>query len=136
MLANHPLTKRYEFRPDVVATVLDDGAVLLDLETKYFYRLNRTAWAIAQLFESGATLQEVQAYCKVLGAAASDAAAITALIGVLSRDNLIEASSAQWSPQNQPTSSIPWSTPTIEKQAEPLQRVITSAFDPSVPLAE
>jgi hypothetical protein len=30
----------------------------------------------------------------------------------------------------------PWAPPTLQKQAEPLQRVIVSAFDPSVPLAE
>ena len=37
-------------RPDVVATVLEDGAVLLDLETKYFYSVNPSGWAILQLF--------------------------------------------------------------------------------------
>ena len=39
----------YAFRPDVVATVLDDGAILLDLETKFFYELDATAWALASL---------------------------------------------------------------------------------------
>jgi hypothetical protein len=29
-----------------------------------------------------------------------------------------------------------WSTPTIEKYSKPLQRIMTSAFDPSIPLAE
>ncbi len=33
----------FRLRPDVVATVLDGGALLLDLESKYFYLLNRAA---------------------------------------------------------------------------------------------
>ncbi len=137
MLANEPLIERFELRSDVVATVLEDGAVLLDLETKYFYRLNRTGWAIAQLFESGATMDEVWAYCRSLGAPSEDDAAVTALITVLSRDNLIEASRVPSSVSQGPdTPEQPWSTPTIERQAEPLQRVIISAFDPSVPLVE
>jgi len=137
MLANEPLNQRCEFRPDVVATVIDDGAVLLDLETKYFYRLNRTGWAIAQLFESGATPQDVHAYCRAAGATASDQASVSALIDTLLRDNLIEVSDGppQTSPSEQAV-AIDWSPPTIEKQAEPLQRVIISAFDPSVPLVE
>ena len=137
MLANQPLTQRCEFRPDVVATVLEDGAVLLDLETKYFYRLNRTGWAIAQLFESGATLRDVHEYCQALGAPSSDQADVSALIDALLRDNLIEASQSQrHNGTSEKVPAIAWSAPTIEKQAEPLQRVIISAFDPSVPLVE
>lgn len=136
MLANEPLKQRCEFRPDVVATVIDDGAVLLDLETKYFYRLNRTGWAIAQLFESGATLDDVHAYCQTLGAPPSDQAAINALIDALLRDHLIEASDGPAHNPREQVAAIDWSAPNIEKQAEPLQRVIISAFDPSVPLVE
>jgi hypothetical protein len=29
-----------------------------------------------------------------------------------------------------------WTAPTIERQAEPLQNIMVSAFDPSIPLAE
>jgi len=137
MLANEPLNERYELRPDVVATVLEDGAVLLDLETKYFYRLNRTGWAIVQLFELGTTMDEVWAHCRSLGAPSADDAAVTALITELSRDNLIEMSRVPNGGLPIPdTTDQPWSTPTIERQAEPLQRVIISAFDPSVPLVE
>jgi hypothetical protein len=137
MLANERLTQGYAFRPDVVATVLEDGAVLLDLETKYFYRLNRTGWVIAQLFESGATLQSVHACCRSLGAPTPDDDAVTALIETLVNDNLIETSSNPVGElPSAPDPASPWTPPTIEKQAEPLQRVIISAFDPSVPLVE
>ncbi len=137
MLASERVTQRYAFRPDVVATELEDGAVLLDLETKYFYRLNRTGWIIAQLFETGASLQDVHAYCQALGATSSEVGAITLLVKELLRDNLVEASSQPaGEPALREATSIPWSMPTIEKQAEPMQRVIISAFDPSVPLVE
>ncbi len=117
--------------------MLEDGAVLLDLETKYFYRLNRTGWVIAQLFESGATLQSVSAYCRASGAPASDQAAVTALLEALVGDRLIEASGSPGGDLVSPEAlATPWSAPTIERQAEPLQRVIISAFDPSVPLVE
>lgn len=137
MLSSERVTQRYAFRPDVVATMLEDGALLLDLETKYFYRLNRTGWTIAQLFETGATMHDVHAYCQALGAASSDAGAITFVVEELSRDNLIEASSQPaGEPAPREALSIPWAMPTIEKLAEPMQRVIISAFDPSVPLVE
>jgi hypothetical protein len=137
MLANESLTHCYAFRPDVVATVLEDGAVLLDLETKYFYRVNRTGWVIVQLFESGTTLQNVYASCHAHGSPASDKGAIAAVIEALIHDNLIQTSSNPTQALTSALSStLPWSAPTIEKQAEPLQRVIISAFDPSVPLVE
>ena len=139
MLAQNPVIVRYALRPDVVATLLDEGAVLLDLDSKYFYRLNRTGWLVVQCFESGATLDEVKAYCERLGATASDAPAIATLLDLLTQDRLIEvspelAADPVTGPQGDRTAT--WSTPTIEKQSEPLQRVIISAFDPSVPLVE
>lgn len=139
LLAQNPRIERYALRPDVVATLLDEGAVLLDLESKYFYRLNRTGWAIAQCFESGATLDEVKAFCRCLGASPGDGASIEAVLGVLTNDRLIEVSpdATLENPGSIPSDAgASWTPPMIEKQAEPLQRVIISAFDPSVPLVE
>ena len=138
MLAKDPITRTYSFRPDVVATMLDDGAVLLDLESKFFYRLNRTGWIIAQRFELGATLGEVDDYCRRLGAGADEADAIAAVVDLLVSDGLTAPIDATGQPDEAvdgPDAGA-WATPTIEKQAEPLQRIIISAFDPSVPLVE
>ena len=33
----------YQVKPSVVCTELDDGAVLLDVETKYYYHLNESS---------------------------------------------------------------------------------------------
>jgi Coenzyme PQQ synthesis protein D (PqqD) len=47
-------SKSYHKNPDVVTTDLDDGAILLNLNTKYYYTLNETGLSIWQAFdESG-----------------------------------------------------------------------------------
>lgn len=33
----------YQIKPTVVCTELDDGAVLLDVETKYYYHINESS---------------------------------------------------------------------------------------------
>lgn len=124
------------FRPDVVATLLDDGAVLLDLETKYFYELNRCGWDVASLFESGATVETVLAHCRAWGAPAEDDDAVMRVIETLIDDGLVDGASDEATATATVTMSGPWMRPTIERQAEPLQKIIISAFDPSVPLVE
>lgn len=47
--------------PAVVCTDMDDGAVLLDLETTSYYSLNRTALRIWTLIESNPTIEAVAA---------------------------------------------------------------------------
>ena len=120
-------------RSDVVATVLDDGAVLLDLESKYFYALNRSGWALIQLFETGSTVDDVIRRCRDWsgGNGRADAEQVVAF---LVEEGLVEPCPGPVTADVEPPR--PWTKPTIEKQAEPLQKVIVSAFDPSIPLAE
>ncbi len=122
-------------RADVVATVLDEGAVLLDLETKYFFALNATGWAIVQLFESGASIDDARSYATASGAPDDDA--VDQFLSRLCEYALVEPAFGADAPGvPEPLSSGAWSTPTVDRQAEPLQKVIVSAFDPSIPLAE
>jgi hypothetical protein len=120
-------------RSDVVATVLDEGAVLLDLESKYFYALNASGWALVQLFEAGtipeAALRQCDAWSDGTGRVEAEQ-----FVDVLVAEGLIEPCDAAGACEVVPPR--PWTAPAIEKQAEPLQRVIVSAFDPSIPLAE
>lgn len=122
-------------RPDVVATVIEDGAVLLDLESKYFYSVNHSGWAIMQLFEAGTTREIVEAECRKWGAGANDARSISDFLNLVIGDNLV-------TPTDFPAAdsaialSYAWSPPTVEKAREPLQRIIKSPFDPTLPLAE
>ncbi len=50
--------KIYLKNPSVVCTELDDGAILLNLDTKYYYNLNETGLRIWQILdEVGTPLQ-------------------------------------------------------------------------------
>ncbi len=43
--------KLYQKNPSVVCTELDDGAILLNLDTKYYYNLNATGLRIWQIMD-------------------------------------------------------------------------------------
>lgn len=119
----------------MVVTVLEDGAVLLDLDTKYFYSVNSTGWSILQLFESGSTKERVLAQCHEWGAPAADTNTIKTFLEKLTNDKLL-TSVDDPPPQQEISLNSAWVPPTLEKHKEPLQRVMVSAFDPSIPLAE
>jgi hypothetical protein len=123
-------------RSTLVATVVEDGAVLLDLETKYFYALNESGWAIAQLFENtAASFDLIFERCALWGARREDEAAIHAFLNAMRDYGLLEeCAPSQTAPPVEYKSG--WSAPSVTRQREPLQTIVTSAFDPSVPLAE
>ncbi len=120
-------------RPTVVATVVEDGAVLLDLDSKYFYSLNESAWALVQLCETGAAvLRTMIEHAMRWGASEQQT---LAFLNELAAFELIdEAPAADGVPPV--TFAGPWSAPSIVRHADPLQTIVTSAFDPSIPLAE
>lgn len=118
-------------RSDVVATVLDDGALLLDLRTKFFYLLNSSAWALVQPFEGGAAPDRVRA---ALGERAGADVSVDRLLDLLVDDDLLEP--CDYAASVEIDLPEPWVEPSIERQAQPLQRVMVNAFDPSIPLAE
>ncbi len=133
MSTNHSET--VSLRPDVVATVLEEGAALLDLETKYFYSVNSSGWAIIQMFELGSTTKFVFEQCRELGAGTVDEPYIHEFVQLLIDEKLITPS------EEEPVLTRlnwegAWINPLIEKNKEPLQRLISSAFDPTMPLAE
>jgi hypothetical protein len=127
--------RRWKLRPDVVATVLNDGAVMLDLESKFFFSANSGAWAIAEMFETGATRGEVHEVCARRGALNGDKLIIDAMIEQMIAEGLVK-------PTEEPATLLPatadrvWISPTLKKHREPLQRIMVSAFDPGLPLAE
>jgi hypothetical protein len=120
-------------RSTISAGVIDDGAVLLDLESKYFYVLNGTGWAITRLFESGASVDDALRTARQWGA--PDDASVTAFITQLKEFDFFEPAGSPETAEEVPWSG-PWTAPTVERQAEPLQNVMVTAFDPSIPLAE
>ena len=122
-------------RPDVVVTTLEREAVLLDLETKYFYSVNHPGWAITQLFESGATRIEARDRAVAWGAGNGDLGPITEFIERLVTERLVTRAEERL-PGEEVRFEGTWSAPTLQKHREPLQRVMVSAFDPTLPLAE
>jgi hypothetical protein len=118
-------------RADVVATVLDEGALLLDLQSKYFYLLSPSAWGIVQLFEAGTTAEHARAVCAPVGAAPEE---VDGVVSFLVDEELVEPVATDECPDL--ALAVAWARPTIEKQGEPLQKVIVNAFDPTIPLAE
>jgi hypothetical protein len=121
-------------RPEVVATVIEEGAVLLNLDTNDFYEVNASGWAIVKLFEGGATRDQVMERCAEWGAPAGDGA-VAGFLEVLIRDALVAPS--EWPAASDGVAlDTPWSAPTIEKSPEALQRIVRSPFDPTLPLAE
>ncbi len=51
--------KTYKKNPSIVCTELDDGAVLLNLDTKYYYNLNETGLRIWQIMEESQDPTEI-----------------------------------------------------------------------------
>ena len=125
----------WKLRPDVVATVLNDGAVMLDLESKFFFSANSTAWAIAEMFESGATQSEVHEACARWGAVNGDRLLIDEVIRQMVAEGLVKPADTPAVPARTGATRA-WISPALKKHREPLQRIMVSAFDPGLPLAE
>ena len=127
--------KRLALSPDVVVTPLDDGALLLHLDSKFFYSINLPGWGILQLLEAGVTLPEILSTCTDWGAKQSDQDAIQKYLDELIDNHL--AGYFEGKKTGQPVQFAgKWQAPMVERHDEPLERIVTSAFDPSVPLAE
>jgi AcrR family transcriptional regulator len=124
----------YLLREDVIATVLDYGALLLDLESKYFYLLNPSAWAVAQLFEEGASVDHAVARASDWSGGANAEAAVREMVARMTAEGLLQPTDAPANAQGEWSGT--WEPVRFERQAEPLHKVIVSAFDPSIPLAE
>lgn len=124
------------FRPEVVVTVLDDSAVLLDLDSKFFYSVNASGWAIVQMLENGAREEDVIEGCRALGAPAEASAAISTFLETLRDYGLTEVTTETETDSDDVDWTGMWTDPQVERHKEPLQRVMVSAFDPSLPLAE
>jgi hypothetical protein len=134
-MQSSPDHRPWLLRPDVVSTVVNDGAVILDLRTKFFFTANATAWAVAQMLEVGATRAEILAASKHWGATPADLPVLSALMDQMIAEGLVEPLPA---PSSAPASVAvaAWIPPTLSKHREPLQRIMVSAFDPGMPLAE
>ena len=106
-------------RPDVVVTLVDDGVLLLDLETKFFYTVNQAGVPVVEALEDGVAAEAVER-------------AAGPFVQAL-RDERLVAEAAAGGATDVPALD---GVPTLEKHREPLPEVMVSAFDPSIPMAE
>jgi hypothetical protein len=120
--------------PALVATVIEDGAVLLDMESKYFYSLNASGWAIVQIFEStGASVDRILSQCREWGATDEDE--IRAFLARLAEKRIVEIA-VDSDDRELPSYTGPWRKPVLTRHEQPLLNIISSGFDPRIPLAE
>ena len=124
----------WRLRSDVVSTVLHNGGVILDLRSKFFFSANPTALAIVQMFETGATSAQVLEASRKWGAN-GDLPAVEQLIEQIIAEGLVEAATPAGGVMPEVTVGT-WLLPVLSKHNEPLQRIMVSAFDPGLPLAE
>lgn len=132
---NDVLPSCIALRPTVVATVIEHGAVLLDLDSKYFYSLNESGWALVQCCETGAA--SIDAMTRFAQAHGGTEEHVRNLVAKLQEFELIDEAPAPSTSAAQVDFDEPqWTPPALERHADPLQTIVTSAFDPSIPLAE
>jgi hypothetical protein len=143
--------------PSVVCTVLDEGGVLLHLDTKYYYSLNRTGMAVWSALEAGAA--DAGALARAAGIDANDPSAqdtLRSFLAELESASLVEAGAASSGPgEASPGAGLvvldaivaagnghaaaiapAGEAPRLVRHDIPLNQILSNPFDPSVPLAE
>ena len=133
---------------EVVETVLEDGAVLLNLKTRFYYSLNKVGYRIWQLLdvaESSEDLsQKVAAEYQAEGNQVKES--VSNFLGELEREQLVtvhedgmeKRQEVQGSDGTNTNSAEkkPFTQPELIKHDEPLHEVVQNPFDPQLPLAE
>jgi hypothetical protein len=136
---------RWAPNPEVVCTELEDGAVVLNLETRLYYSLNRTGLDIFRLIGSSADEADVtravaERFALDDGGARS---AVSSFLADLARERIVVPDdgsgrdSEALAPQlERRDDDRPFAPPELIRHDEPLHEVSTSPFDPQLPLAE
>jgi len=134
--------------PEVVVTELEDGAVLLNMQTRLYYSLNDTGLAVWNLVDGSASPGDLvtklgETFALDNGAAAEEA--ISRCLAELEREALVVAGDRDPPAPSRPEAPTPrgpgddkrrFVAPELIKHDEPLHEVSTSPFDPQLPLAE
>ena len=133
--------------PEVVCTELEEGAVLLNLETRSYYSLDRVGldiWNLIDSVDNPAELADRLMQSYEAGDESSQAL-VDAFLERLRSEALIVASEGV--PESPPSYSPlpddlpagtrrPLTVPLLSKHDEPLHEVPLHPFDPQLPLAE
>ena len=131
--------------PEVVVTELEDGAVLLNLETRRYYSLNIAGIEIWRLLESTTGPADLAGRLARIFDVDEDRAQglVSAYVEQLQRERLVVASDhpqSEVSPEPaapaEGSTKRPFVEPELIQHDEPLHDVAASPFDPQLPLAE
>jgi Coenzyme PQQ synthesis protein D (PqqD) len=137
----------FEQNPEVVATELEVGIVLLNLQTGLYYSLNESA---AEIWRGLPVADGSQTLAGRLGERFDvdpqrAATATRALLVELEREQLVvrgdggegrRASSPSGANEPPAAEREPFAEPELVKHDEPLHEISMSPFDPQLPLAE
>lgn len=129
--------------PEAQCTELDDGAVLLNMETRLYYSLNQVGLELWNAIDRADGPEQVAK--RLAGAFQIDEdaalAAVSGFLPELERERLVVAA-AEPAIAGTPEAEIPdgqrrdFEAPQLIKHDEPLHEVAPSPFDPQLPLAE
>lgn len=128
--------------PEVVETILETGAVLLHLRTKFYYSLNKTAHNIWKQIDSSATSNEVAHKLMSIYDVEKEklVGSITDFVNQLTQEELVMDSGDQtqssYSGNFETGGKDRFTEPELIKHDEPLHEVSHNPFDPQLPLAE
>jgi hypothetical protein len=87
------------------------------------------------MLENGASKNQIMDQCTAWGAPNGAVKKIEAFLQVFFADDLVTIEEGSPADANIEFKGS-WMLPIVEKHKEPLQKVMVSAFDPSLPLAE
>lgn len=132
---------------EVVYTDLEEGAVLLHLETRFYYSLNEVGQSIWRLLDSAESLEDMlrrlEEEYEVDRQLAEES--VSKFLQELEREQLTlprreagserphQGSASAPAPSKQ---KRPFVEPELIKHDEPLHEVVMNPFDPQLPLAE
>jgi hypothetical protein len=130
--------------PEVVVTELEDGAVLLNMESRLYYSLNNSGLEIWRLLDSPIEAEDVvkRLAARVELDNAQAAGTVSAFLRELENERLVTSADGNESgrtTQAPPAASGqrgPFTQPELIRHDEPLHEVRVSPFDPQLPLAE
>lgn len=129
--------------PEVICTELEEGAVLLNMETRTYYSLNDSGREIWRLLEAVASAGELaHEFCHLFAVSEDEALSlISPFLERLGLEHLVverDQAPARRACEGEPAPSAKRKllAPELIKHDEPLHEVPVNPFDPQLPLAE
>jgi hypothetical protein len=135
---------------EVVETVLEDGAVLLNLKTRFYYSLNKVGYRIWQLLDMAKSPEDLfhSVTAEYQAEDGQIKESVSNFLKELEREQLVtihedgiekhphQETQGSASTDTHSVEKKPFTQPELIKHDEPLHEVVQNPFDPQLPLAE